>query len=124
MHMKIEFLHKFACFDCQVAFKRRAIEDTSSSSAHQADSEIIHKCPNCNHRMAFMGRNFATPSKANSSAWFAAKSLWEAGFRFVGSGAHSDSALPKSKAAVAEFIEQNSEHKQKVGNQQQWAKYA
>ena len=119
-----EFLHKFACFDCQVAFKRQAIQDTSSGSAHQSDSDIVHKCPNCGHRMAFMGRNFATPSKTDSSAWVAAKSLWEAGFRFVGSGYHSDPALPKSKSRVSAFIEQNPEHKQRVGTQQQWANYA
>jgi hypothetical protein len=119
-----EFLHKFACFDCQIAFKRQATEDTSSGSAHQPDSDIIHMCPNCGHRMAFMGRNFATPSKSDSSAWLAAKSLWEAGFRFVGSGYHGDSALPRSKSGVSAFIEQNPEHKQRVGTQQQWVNYA
>ncbi|WP_444891620.1 hypothetical protein [Microbulbifer sp. DLAB2-AA] len=118
-----EFLHKFACFDCQVAFKRRAIEDASSGSAHQSDSNIIHKCPNCAHRMAFMGRNFAAPSKADSSAWEAAKRLWEAGFRFVGSGYHSDPALPKSKSGISEFIDNNPAHKQKVGKQRRWADY-
>jgi len=73
--------------------------------------------------MAFMGRNFAVPSKADSSAWAAAKSLWEAGFRFVGSGSHSDPALPRSKSDVSAFIKNNPEHKQRVGIKQQWATY-
>lgn len=119
-----EFLHKFACFDCQVAFKRPATKDTSSGSAHQPDSDIVHVCPNCGHRMAFMGRNFAAPSKADSSAWAAAKCLWEAGFRFVGSGYHSDPVLPKSKSGVGTFLSENPEHKQKVGTQQQWKNYS
>ena len=66
-----DFLHKFACFDCQIAFKRQAIEDVSSGSGHQSDSDIVHLRPNCGHRMAFMGRNFSTPSKADSSGWIA-----------------------------------------------------
>lgn len=119
-----DFLHKFACFDCLVAFKRQAIEDTSTGSAHQADSEIIHKCPNCGHRMAFMGRNFAAPSKKDSSSWLAAQKLWESGFRFVGSGYHSDPALPRKKSEVEAFIEHNPEHKQKVGSKQLWLNYA
>ncbi|GAB2891197.1 hypothetical protein ACCI51_03005 [Microbulbifer echini] len=119
-----EFLHKFACFDCQVAFKRQALEDASSGSAHQSDSDIIYKCPNCGHRMAFMGRNFAAPSKNDSSGWAAAKSLWEAGFRFVGNGYHDDPAFPKIKPDVNSFIEQNPEHKQRVGIKQQWKNYS
>lgn len=118
-----EFLHKFACFDCRVAFKRRATEYTSSGSAHQSDSDIVHMCPNCGHRMAFMGRNFSAPQKADSSTWSAVRSLWEAGFRFVGSGYHSDPALPQSKSDVSAFIESNPEHTQRVGTQQQWITY-
>lgn len=120
----IEFLHKFACLDCRVAFKRQAIEDTSSGSAHQADSEIVHKCPNCGHRMAFMGRNFAAPSKKNLSSWQVAQRLWESGFRFVGSGYHSDPVLPRKKTEVEAFIEHNPKHKQRVGSKQLWSNYA
>ena len=115
-----EFLYKFACFDCKIAFKRRATEDAVSSSAHKAESDITHMCPNCGHRMAFMGRNFSAPSKLNDSAWEAAKALWEAGFRFSGSGYHSDPALPKSKHEVRSFILENPHHVQKIGCVQQW----
>lgn len=119
-----EFLYKFACFDCQVAFKRQAIEDTASASAHQAESDIVHKCPNCNHRMAFMGRNFATPSKTDDSAWRAARTLWESGFRYVGSGFHPDPALPKTKSDAKSFVVENPKHAQRVGIEQLWNNYA
>lgn len=119
-----EFLFTFACFDCRIAFKRRENEDASSGTAHQSDSEIEHKCPNCGHRMAFVGRNFEVPPKASNSAWFAAKYLWEAGFRFVGSGFHSDPQLPRKKSEVKKFIEQNPKHVQRVGARQQWENYA
>jgi DNA-directed RNA polymerase subunit RPC12/RpoP len=115
-----EFLHKFACFDCRVAFKRNATEDTPTGSAHQSESEIVHNCPNCGHRMAFMGRNFAAAPKADSSSWVAAKKLWEAGFRFVGSGYHSDPVLPRNRTEVDRFIEENPHHSQRVGSVQVW----
>jgi len=119
-----EFLYKFACFECKVSFKRNATNDTVSGTAHLAESEVVHMCPNCGHRMAFMGRNFAAPKKSDSSAWQAAKGLWEAGFRYSGNGYHSDPALPKSKAQVELFISENPTHVQKIGIQQQWENYA
>lgn len=73
--------------------------------------------------MAFMGRNFATPPKSDSSAWVAAQSLWEAGFRFSGSGYHSDDPLPKTKQAVNAFIEQHPKHAQRIGQQNKWSDY-
>lgn len=73
--------------------------------------------------MAFMGRNFAAPSKSNTSSWAAARKLWEAGFRFVGSRAHSDPALPRKKSDVELFIERNEKHAQRVGSMQQWRNY-
>jgi hypothetical protein len=74
--------------------------------------------------MAFMGRNFSTPSKSDLSAWSAAQYLWEAGFRFSGSGYHSDAALPRKKQEVEAFIQVNSQHSQKIGHQIKWSEYA
>ena len=71
-----------------------------------------------------MGRNFATPPKSDISAWLAAKGLWEAGFRFSGSGYHSDAPLPRSKQEVATFVEANPEHVQRIGVQSKWSDYA
>lgn len=71
-----------------------------------------------------MGRNFATPPKSDRSAWAAAKGLWEAGFRFSGSGYHSDPALPRSKNEVASFVDANPKHVQKIGVQRKWSEYA
>jgi len=119
-----EFLYKFACFDCRVAFKRRATENPSTGSAHQAEAEISHSCPNCDHRMAFLGRNFAAPPKQDASGWLAAKKLWESGYRYSGSGSHADPALPQKKADVASFVNKNPSHAQKIGIAQLWSNYA
>ena len=120
----VEFLYKFACFDCKIAFKRKAIKVAGNDSAHLADSDIAHACPNCGHRMAFMGRNFSAPSMIDKNAWEAAKVLWEAGFRFSGNGYHTDPALPRSKSEVHIFIIENPNHEQKIGSVQKWESYA
>lgn len=116
-----EFLYKFACFDCRVAFKRQALKDPKGHSAHVSESELEHYCPNCGHEMAFMGRNFAAPPKSDVSAWAAAQTLWEAGFRYVGSGSHVSPALPRRKSEVASFIQENPEHFQKVAVALAWS---
>ncbi len=118
-----QFLHNFACFDCQISFKRPATKDSSSGSAHLAESELVHTCPNCRHKMAFMGRNFSTPSKSDNSGWIAAQALWEAGFRFSGSGSHSDPPLPRTKQEVGEFIKLNPKHYQKIAPNEKWSDY-
>jgi len=119
-----QFLYKFACFDCNVAFKRQATLDSSTGSAHQAEPELTHTCPNCGRKMAFLGRNFSAPAKSDKPGWHAAMRLWEAGFRFVGSGYHNDPPLPRNKADVEEFIKTNRNHSQKVCGEQSWNNYA
>lgn len=114
-----KILYKFACFDCHVAFKRRASDDYSGV-AHLAETEYVHPCPHCNRRMAFMGRNFVAPAKSDTSGWWAAKKLWEAGFRFVGNGYHADPALPRNKSEVDVFIQQNPRHALRVGPVGEW----
>lgn len=118
-----QFLHNFACFDCQISFKRPATSNSATGSAHLAESELAHKCPNCGHKMAFMGRNFATPSDADNSAWIAAKYLWEAGFRYSGSGYHTDPPLPRTKQEAVAFVEQYRRHAQRIGQPRDWSKY-
>jgi DNA-directed RNA polymerase subunit RPC12/RpoP len=118
-----QFLHNFACFDCQISFKRPATSNSATGSAHLAESELDHNCPNCGHKMAFMGRNFATPTKSNDSAWLAAKCLWEAGFRYSGSGYHSDPPLPRTKQEVFAFVEENPKHSQRISCPSNWSKY-
>ncbi|CCN81245.1 hypothetical protein VIBNISFn27_110005 [Vibrio nigripulchritudo SFn27] len=119
----MEFLHKFACFDCRVAFKRRATEKSDTGSAWQADSELAHRCPNCGHRMAFLGRNFRAPKQSDKQKWHAAKLLWEAGFRYCGSGSHKDPVLPESKVEAIEFVKANLKHSQKIAETNSWEKY-
>ena len=119
----VPFLHNFACFDCLVSFKRPATHDPSRGSSHLAESELLHNCPNCGHRMAFMGRNFATPPKSDKSGWVAAKGLWEAGFRYSGSGYHNDAPLPRSKQEVNGFVDSNPKHVQRIGAKNKWSEY-
>lgn len=119
----MEFLYKFACFDCQIAFKKPATLDSDLKTAWLADSELAHKCPKCDHKMAFMGRNFRTPKKSERSKWLAAKLLWEAGFRYCGNGYHEDPALPEDRVYASQFLKQHKKHTQKIAEKQVWESY-
>lgn len=119
----MEFLHKFACFDCRVAFKRRATEESNTGTAWQAESELEHNYPNCGRKMAFLGRNFRAPKQSSKNKWQSAMLLWETGFRYCGSGYHSDPALPESKVETIDFITNNSSHTQKIAGSNCWETY-
>lgn len=119
----MEFLHKFACFDCRVAFKRRATEESNTGTAWQAESELEHNCPNCGRKMAFLGRNFRAPKQSSKNKWQSAMLLWEAGFRYCGSGYHSDPVLPESKVETIDFIKNNPSHTQRIASSNCWETY-
>ncbi|HCM1556370.1 hypothetical protein [Vibrio sp. JZG120] len=54
------------------------------------------------------------------SKWLASKLLWEAGFRYVGSGSHESEALPETPSTAKEFIRLTKHHVQKVSTVQKW----
>jgi len=118
-----DFLFKFSCFDCRVSFKRKATNKVEYFNAHLPETEIEQRCPNCGNRMAFMGRNFQSPTKNDTSSWKAAQLLWESGYRFVGSGFHNSPSLPRKKVEVENFIANNQEHHQKVAFASKWEQY-
>ncbi|MDK1286283.1 hypothetical protein [Pseudoalteromonas umbrosa] len=120
----MKFLYKFACFDCRVAFKRHATQELNTGSTWQADSEVVHNCPNCGRRMAFLGRNFRAPKQSDKNRWQSAMLLWEAGFRYCGSGYHDDPVLPESKAETIEFIKNNLSHSQRIASCIYWEGYS
>ncbi|AVW99028.1 hypothetical protein CRN32_07430 [Vibrio vulnificus] len=113
-------LYKFACFDCLVSFNRPALIKGNNYTAWLAESELKHVCPNCGKTLAFMGRNFRSPKRAAVSKWLASKLLWEAGFRYVGSGSHESEALPETPSSAKEFIRLTKHHVQKVSTVQKW----
>ncbi|MGF1727030.1 hypothetical protein L4D12_20370 [Photobacterium nomapromontoriensis] len=106
-----------------MAFKRRATEKSNTGTAWQAESELVHKCPNCGRKMAFLGRNFRAPKQADKNKWYAAQLLWEAGFRYCGNGHHEGPALPESKVHTINFIQTNLKHPQKIAETNSWEKY-
>ncbi|WP_159065058.1 hypothetical protein [Thaumasiovibrio subtropicus] len=113
-------LYKFACFDCFVSFNRPAFKKGNNYTAWLAESELEYVCPNCGKTLAFMGRNFRSPKRTAESKWLASKLLWEAGFRYVGSGGHESETLPETPASARAFIKFTKHHAQKVGAVKNW----
>jgi predicted nucleic acid-binding Zn ribbon protein len=98
-HRGPDYLSHYACFACCKSFKQDAM-----SSSHR------HICPECLGDLHDMGRNFRPPRKAAKASWEVARRLYGAGFRFFGSGSHSDPALPTSLREVDQFIADNPNH--------------
>ena len=113
-------LYKFACFDCLVSFSRPALRSDDDYSAWLSESEFDHQCPKCGKTLAFMEKNFRSPKKKSVKKWQASKLLWEAGFRYVGSGNHQSEPLPESPKLVRDFIVSHSTHAQKVCLARKW----
>jgi DNA-directed RNA polymerase subunit RPC12/RpoP len=92
-HRGAEYLSHYACFDCRKSFKQNPIE-----------SDHPHVCPDCAEKLSDMGRDFRPPRKAAKDSWEVARRLYDAGFRFFGSGSHSCPELPTKLNEVDEFI--------------------
>jgi hypothetical protein len=94
-----EYLSHFACFDCRKSFKQDPL-----------DESLSHTCPDCTEALHDMGRNFRPPKKTDKKSWEVARRLYDAGFRFFGSGSHTDPDLPTSLREVDQFILDNPDH--------------
>ena len=98
-HRGAKYLSHFACFACRKSFKQDPLNES-----------VPHVCPECSGALHDMGRNFRPPNKSATDAWEVARQLFDAGFRFFGSGSHSDSDLPSSLREVGQFITDNPNH--------------
>jgi len=94
-----DYLSHYACFTCKKSFKQDPL-----------NASLPHICPECSGELRDMGRNFRPPKKAAKNAWEVVRRLHEAGFRFFGSGSHSDPDLPASLREVDQFIANNLNH--------------
>ena len=103
-HRGAEYRSHYACIDCCKSFKQDPLNDA-----------LPHSCPNCSGKLHDMGRNFRPPKKTDKKAWEVARRLYAAGFRFFGSGSHTDPDLPTDLRDVDQFIAKNPNHYLRIG---------
>lgn len=100
-HRGARYLIAHACFDCRKSWKR--------SDDHE------HRCPECDGRLAMMGRSFRTPSRRKLDQWEKVRRLWNAGFRFWSYRSHPNAErYPADLREVDAFISRNREHPMRV----------
>lgn len=92
-----EYLIANACFKCRKSYKKRI-------------DAIGSICPQCSSPLREMGRSFRAPKMKDVEQWGKVQRLWQAGFRFNGSGYHSGPAFPKRLSEVDKFIKDNPNH--------------
>jgi DNA-directed RNA polymerase subunit RPC12/RpoP len=98
-HRGADYLSHYACFNCRKSFKQDPLNES-----------LPHTCAECSAELHDMGRNFRPPRKSDKNAWEVARRLYGAGFRFFGSGSHSDPDLPTALREVEQFIADNPNH--------------
>ena len=91
----------FACFDCQVSFKR-------------GDEVETLVCPRCSGTMHRMGWSFHAPLKRDREQWKKVQILFAEGFRFYGSGSSDQEPIPDTHRDVPDFLERNQKHRLRV----------
>ena len=77
-----EYKTRRVCLTCRVAFKN------------------VKTCPNCATKLTFVGKNFQTPKRTNTTAWKAVEATLNAGLNYDSCGCGSTGVLPKTSAEV------------------------
>jgi hypothetical protein len=110
----------YACFKCQVGFKRRNLYDTQPEVFDKVNAEaqkenksafvIINEikdfvCPNCGGEMANLGRDLKLPPKSKDEQWEAIKYLYEHQFNFFTCGCNGIGIVPQKRADAVELVE-------------------
>lgn len=93
------FLVSVACFACRKCFKKPFVPDQN------------YKCSQCAQEMAYMGRSFKAPRRAEARQWEKVQRLWSAGYRFHTNSRRLDvPAFPNKLRDVDDWIKQNPKH--------------
>lgn len=101
-----KYLVAHACFECRRSMK------VVPRPADQSQP----RCPECGAVAYWMGRTFRAPRRDNLEQWAKVMALYAHGFRFVGSGSHSDPPMPKRLREVEGFVRANPKHRCRVGD--------
>jgi hypothetical protein len=97
----------YACFKCQIGFKRRNIFDVQPELT-SADVAKDAKCPNCTGEMFNIGRDLRLPPKTKNEQWACIKYLVDNNYNIYSCGCQGIGFVPhKMEDAITLVAEYN-----------------
>jgi hypothetical protein len=97
----------YACFKCQIGFKRRNIFDVQPELTG-TDSAKDAKCPNCTGEMFNIGRDLRLPPKTKNEQWACIKYLVDNNYNIYSCGCQGIGFVPhKMEDAITLVAEYN-----------------
>ena len=90
----------YACFKCQVGFKRRNLYDIDPNAKEAKES----KCPNCGNEMFNVGRDLRLPNKEADEQWRCIKYLVDSKYNIYSCGCQGIGFVPHKMQDAIELV--------------------
>jgi hypothetical protein len=111
----------YACFRCQIGFKRPNLFDVQPELARQLlkNASIVPlnvkeaKCPNCSNEMANLGRDLRLPIKTKNEQWQCIKYLYEMKYNIYSCGCSGIGYVPHKMEEAIQLVK---EYKNEIPN--------
>jgi hypothetical protein len=108
----------YACFKCQMGFKRRHLSDVQSEVFDRVNAEAQKEnknafineakdffCPSCGGKTANLGRDIKLPTKTKNEQWEAIEYLYEHQFNFFTCGCNGIGIVPQTLMEAVGLVE-------------------
>jgi hypothetical protein len=108
----------YACFKCQVGFKRPNLYDVQPELVNELNKKAITekaavpesikdaKCPNCGNEMYNLGRDLRLPSKTKDEQWRCIKYLYDNKYNIYSCGCSGIGFVPHKMEDAIELVKE------------------
>jgi hypothetical protein len=108
----------YACFKCQIGFKRPNLYDVQPDLANAMQKQAIKdgsplqasakdpKCPNCGSEMYNLGRDLRLPTKTKDEQWKCIKYLYENEYNIYSCGCSGIGFVPHKMEDAIELVKE------------------
>jgi hypothetical protein len=108
----------YACFKCQVGFKRPNLYDVQPELVNELSKKAIAektavpesikdaKCPNCGNEMYNLGRDLRLPTKTKNEQWRCIKYLYDNKYNIYSCGCQGIGFVPHKMEDAIQLVEE------------------
>jgi hypothetical protein len=95
-----KYKNTYGCFNCQIGFKRRNLDDINSNGTEAKD---FH-CPNCRTLMVNLGRDLRLPKNDENEQWQCIKYLVDNRYNIYSCGCQGIGFVPHKMEEAIELV--------------------